>query len=295
MRAVPTQTSHATSPRSPPPDKLRGMNCQTLLIDEAPAVRLQGPAGDTVTVLLRGAQVISWVDASGTERLYCSPKSPLKGPQAVRGGVPVIFPQFSERGPLMRHGWARMRDWTLLPMEAAAPEPRMSLQLHNAVEADPLWPHACVCTLTISLLPEGLRLALAVQNTGSTALTFHAALHTYFAVGDVTQTVLGGVLPHGAALTLRDPIDQVFETVAGPLQLHSPRGALHLTHQGFRDVVVWNPGPDAVLGDLPTGGWRDFVCVEPAAVAQAVALAPGAGWEGVTAISYNRPLSTPDR
>ena len=34
------------------------MNCQTLLIDEAPAVRLQSPAGDTVTVLLRGAQVI---------------------------------------------------------------------------------------------------------------------------------------------------------------------------------------------------------------------------------------------
>ncbi|OYQ38747.1 hypothetical protein CHU94_15005 [Rhodoferax sp. TH121] len=271
------------------------MDCQTLLIDEAPAVRLQGPAGDTVTVLLRGAQVISWVDASGTERLYCSPKSPLKGPQAVRGGVPVIFPQFSERGPLMRHGWARMRNWTLQAQHAAIPEPSVSLQLVNAVGDDPQWPHACVCTLTVSLLPQGLRMVLCVQNTGSTALTFHAALHTYFAVGDVTQTVLGGVQPHGAPLNLREPIDQVFETVAGPLLLRSPRGALHLTHQGFRDVVVWNPGPDAVLGDLPSGGWRDFVCVEPAVVAQPVALAPGADWEGVTVISYNRPLSTRDR
>jgi glucose-6-phosphate 1-epimerase len=271
------------------------MNCQTLLIDDAPAVRLQGPTGDSVTVLLRGAQVISWVDASGVERLYCSPTSPLKGPQAVRGGVPVIFPQFSGRGPLMRHGFARMRGWTLLPGNASTPEPRVSLQLHNAVGDDPQWPHACVCTLTVSLLPHGLRMALTIENTGTTSFPFHAALHTYLAVGDVTQAVLTGVLPQGAPLALRDPIDQLFEAVAGPLQLQSPLGALQLEHTGFRDVVVWNPGPEAVLADLPAGGYRDFVCVEPAAVCEPVLLAPQAGWEGVTVISYNRALSTPDR
>jgi glucose-6-phosphate 1-epimerase len=268
------------------------MNCESLLIDEAPALRLRGPAGDSVTVLLRGAQVISWVDAGGVERLYCSPASPLKGPQAVRGGVPVIFPQFAARGPLMRHGWARMREWTWLSSKAAAPEACVSLQLHNVVGDDPLWPHACTCTLTVALLPEGLRIALAVQNTGSTALSFHAALHTYFAVGDVTQTVLGGVLPHAAELSLRDPIDQVFANVTGPLQLRSPLGALCLRHQGFRDVVVWNP--EVVLGDLPSGGWREFLCVEPAAVTEPVPLAPGADWEGVTVISYNRALTSQD-
>lgn len=271
------------------------MNCQTLWIDGAPAVRLRGPARDTVTVLLRGAQVISWVDADGVERLYCSPTSPLKGPQAVRGGVPVIFPQFSERGPLKRHGFARTRTWTLLPPDLSAAEPVVALQLHNAVGDDPLWPHACVCTLTVSLLPQGLRMALTVANTGSSTFPFHAALHTYLAVGDVTQAVLTGVLPGGAALPLRDPIDQIFEAVAGPLQLQCPLGSLQLAHTGFRDVVVWNPGPDVVLADLPTGAYREFVCVEPAAVGDAVVLAPAAHWEGVTVISYNRALSTPDR
>ena len=271
------------------------MNCQTLLIDDAPAVRLQGPAGDSVTVLLRGGQVISWVDADGVERLYCSPTSPLKGPQAVRGGVPVIFPQFSERGPLKRHGFARTRTWTLLPPDLSAAEPVVALQLHNAVGDDPLWPHACVCTLTVSLLPQGLRMALAVVNTGNTDFSFHAALHTYLAVGDVTQATLTGVLPGGASLALNDPIDQIFETVAGPLQLQGPMGSLHLAHTGFRDVVVWNPGPDAGLADLPTGAYRAFVCVEPAVVGQAVVLAPATHWEGVTVISYNRALSTPDR
>ncbi|MDR7307240.1 D-hexose-6-phosphate mutarotase [Rhodoferax saidenbachensis] len=256
------------------------MNCQTLLIDDAPAVRLQGAAGDTVTVLLRGAQVISWVDASGVERLYCSPASPLKGPQAVRGGVPVIFPQFAARGSLMRHGWARMRGWTLQPWDTSAPEPSVSLQLHNAVGDDPQWPHACVCTLTVSLLPNGLRMALTVENTGPASFSFHAALHTYLAVGDVAQTTLAGVLPEGAVLSLREPIDQIFEAVTGPLQLHSPLGLLRLEHAGFGDVVVWNPGPDAGLADLPPLGHTAFACVEAAAVMQPVALAPGAHWQG---------------
>ena len=256
------------------------MNCQTLLLDDAPAVRLEGPAGDVVTVLLRGAHVISWVDASGVERLYCSPASPLKGPQAVRGGVPVIFPQFSTRGPLMRHGFARTRGWTLLPVHPSTPEPSMSLQLQNAVGDEPSWPHACVCTLTVILLPNGLRMALAVENTGTTSFSFHAALHTYLAVGDVAQTTLTGVLPEGATLSLRDPIDQIFEAVAGPLQLQSPLGALQLEHTGFRDVVVWNPGPDTVLADLPPLGYTQFACVEAAAVMQPVVLAPGAHWQG---------------
>ncbi len=271
------------------------MNVQTLLIEDAPAVRLQGPAGDSVTLLLRGGQVISWVDADGVERLYCSPTSPLKGPQAVRGGVPVIFPQFSGRGPLTRHGFARTREWALLPPDMAAAEPVVALQMHNAVGDDPLWPHACICTLTVSLPPQGLRMALTVANAGSTAFSFHAALHTYLAVGDVTQTTLTGVLPGGAALSLHDPIDQIFDAVEGPLQLRCPVGALQLAHTGFRDVVVWNPGPDAVLADLPAGGYRDFVCVESAAVCEPVSLAPAAHWEGVTVISYNRALSNPDR
>ena len=112
---------------------------------------------------------------------------------------------------------------------------------------------------------------------------------------NVTQAVLTGVLPQGAPLSLRDPIDQLFETVAGPLQLQSPGGTLQLRHTGFCDVVVWNPGPEAVLADLPAGGYREFVCVEPAVVGVPVQLEPGADWEGVTVISYNRPLSTPDR
>lgn len=256
------------------------MHVQTLMMEGAPAVRLQGPAGDSVTVLLRGGQVVSWVDASGVERLYRSPTSPLAGPQAVRGGVPVIFPQFNERGPLVRHGFARTWVWALQPDAPTAAQPQLVLQLQHAAQETPLWPHDCVCTLTVALLPDRLRMTLAVHNTGSNTLRFQAALHTYLEVGDVSRAVLHGVLPDHAPLSLAEPIDQVFEAVPGPFRLDSPAGCLGLTHDGFADVVVWNPGPAAVMGDLPAGGYARFLCVEAAVIAQPVELAPGAAWQG---------------
>jgi len=263
------------------------MNVQTLLLEGAPAVRLQGPAGDAVIVLLRGAQVISWVDTRGVERLYRSPTSPLAGPQAVRGGVPVIFPQFSERGPLTRHGFARTHVWTLQSADPSVPEPHVVLQMQHAATELSLWPHGCTCTLTVALLPQGLRIALAVHNTGSTTLPFHAALHTYLEVGDITQATLTGVLPQQAVLSLDQPIDHVFEAVSGPFHLRSPASALRLEHSAFPDVVVWNPGPDAVLADLPSQGYARFVCVEAAAVANAVELAPGAWWVGAQTLLHS--------
>lgn len=258
-------------------------------MEGAPAVRLRGPAGDTVTVLLRGAQVISWVDARGVERLYRSPTSPLAGPDAVRGGVPVVFPQFNERGPLMRHGFARTSVWEWLPADASEVEPQMVFSLQHAAHATPLWPHDCMCTLTVALVPEGLRMTLAVHNTGSSLFGFHAALHTYLEVGDVTQTTLAGVLPQSEVLSLAEPIDHVFASVPGPLALRSPAGALDIVHQGFADVVVWNPGPRAVIADLPAGGYARFLCVEAACVDTAVQLAPGQRWHGTQTLTLRHP------
>ena len=256
------------------------MTFETLTIDGAPAVRLQGPHGDSVTALLRGGQVISWIDARGTERLYCSPLSPLAGPQAVRGGVPVIFPQFSGRGPLMRHGFARTRDWALADTPAGAAHPTLVLRMEHAAAETELWAHDCVCTLTVALEPAGLRITLAVHNTGSSPLSFQAALHTYLEVGDVTRTTLAGVLPQGEVLSLAEPIDHLFESVPGPFALRSPASALDIAHEGFTDAVVWNPGPQAVIADLPAGGYARFLCVEAASVGVPVLLAPGAHWQG---------------
>lgn len=50
------------------------------------------PTGESVEVLLHGATVISWKDASGNEKLWLSNKAVLDGSKAVRGGIPLVFP-----------------------------------------------------------------------------------------------------------------------------------------------------------------------------------------------------------
>lgn len=50
------------------------------------------PTGESVDVLLHGATVISWKDASGNEKLWLSEKAVLDGSKAVRGGIPLVFP-----------------------------------------------------------------------------------------------------------------------------------------------------------------------------------------------------------
>ena len=74
-----------------------------------PAFCLRNAVGDQVVVLQHGAQILSWMTADGVERLYCTSRLPSE-PKPVRGGVPVIFPQFNQRGPdftLPRHGLFR--------------------------------------------------------------------------------------------------------------------------------------------------------------------------------------------
>ena len=91
-----------------------------------PCIRLHTPQGDTALVALQGAQVLSWV-AGGRERLYLSPRAVLDGQAAIRGGIPLCFPQFNQRGPLPKHGFARNLAWSADAAQADAERARAAL------------------------------------------------------------------------------------------------------------------------------------------------------------------------
>ena len=65
-------------------------------------VVLRSRDGALAEVYLHGAHVTSWRPA-GTreERLFLSERSEFRGGAAIRGGIPVIFPQFAAEGPLL--------------------------------------------------------------------------------------------------------------------------------------------------------------------------------------------------
>ena len=95
------------------------MSASTIQVGKLPALLLRAPDGAEATITLYGAHLVSWKSVSGTggapqERMFMSSLSALDGSRALRGGVPVIFPQFAERGSGMRHGFARVSTWRVL-------------------------------------------------------------------------------------------------------------------------------------------------------------------------------------
>lgn len=264
-----------------------------------PRVELVAADGARAEVYLHGAHVTSWVPAGGAEQLFVSSRSEFREGAAIRGGVPVIFPQFGP-GPLPKHGFARTTRWELADAEQrAAGAAVVQLRLRSSAATMALWPHPFAADLVVSVESRALRVSLALENVGAEPLRFTAALHSYLRVDDVAAVAVRGLcgtryidqaaggreqVDSADPLRIDGEVDRVY--VDPPRRLlvlgASAAGALAVEATGFPDAVIWNPGPDKAraLTDLGDGEYRQLLCVEAAAAAQPVAVAPGARWEG---------------
>lgn len=247
-----------------------------------PAVRIEAADGAQAIVTLYGAHLVSWKSADGQERLFCSAKAALDGSRAIRGGVPVIFPQFAARGVGMRHGFARVSTWRLAGSSAADGAAAVRFVLTEAdlePEVAQAWPYAFRLELGVQAQGGELRLSLAVFNTGRAPFMFSSALHTYFLADRLDSVRIGGV--EDAELAISGKIDRIYFNAGGAMALRSSLGALRLEQNGFTDAVVWNPGAAdaAALADMEDGEYQRFVCIEPALV-EPHRLDAGASWHG---------------
>jgi glucose-6-phosphate 1-epimerase len=249
---------------------------------ELPAIRITCPGGAEAIVTLYGAHLLSWKTPDGRQRLFCSAKSALDGTRAIRGGVPIIFPQFAERGTGMRHGFARVSNWRLGEngMQDGAAYAVFTLSRAELAPASmQAWPHGFELQLRVAVHNDTLSLALEVHNTGADAFAFSSALHSYFLVDALADVAIDGVQPD--ALRIADKIDQMYFGIEGSIVLREPGATLTLTQDGFCDAVVWNPGAadTAALSDMQDDEYLRFVCVE-AALIEPATLQPGAVWRG---------------
>jgi len=261
-----------------------------------PAVALRAPDGASAVVLLHGAQVVSWQPAGGPERLYLSERAGYGSGASVRGGVPVVFPQFNERGPLPRHGFVRSRPWTVARADVAADDALAVLQLTDDDSTRALWPHAFALELTVCVRGDRIDIELAVTNTGDDGFRFMAALHTYLRVAQIEAVRLSGLggrryedflrgtahVDGADAVRIDEETDRIYFDVGTPLDLHEPQGQLRIEAANFPDVVVWNPWQSkaAAMGDLAPGDFRRFLCVEAALIEKPAQLAAGDQWWG---------------
>jgi len=261
-----------------------------------PALALRAPDGASAVVLLHGAQVVSWQPAGGGERLFLSERSRFGAGASVRGGMPVIFPQFNERGALPRHGLARTRPWQVARAEAGADDALAVLQLTDDAATRELWPHRFALELTVCVRGDRLDVELAVSNTGESTFDFMAALHTYLRVAEVEAARLTGLhgcryedftsgtthLDEADAVRVDREIDRIYYGVSTPLVLAEAQRRLCIEAANFPDVVVWNPWQEkaAAMADLQATDFRRFLCVEAALIDKPVRLAAGEQWWG---------------
>jgi glucose-6-phosphate 1-epimerase len=297
MTSFASSAAHGSDPFT---DELYDLPCLSLHCGDSRACIAQ-----------QGAQVLSWRDAHGRERLYLSPDTggAPRGsiitsatlPPSIRGGMPVCFPQFSGRGPLLKHGFARAMRWTADAVSGHSfPEQdcvaSFTLRDDNCTQA--IWPQAFIAQLQVLLAPDRLAVTLTLTNRGHTPWSFTGALHTYLRVRDIAKTALSGlqdtryqdatnnneeVLERNATITIDGELDRVYLSPPKSLQLiEDGKSTLRIEQTGFEDTVVWNPGPVLARNfkDFPDDDWRHMLCVEAACAAKPVVVQPGSTWTG---------------
>lgn len=261
-----------------------------------PYVRLRAPDGAAADVYLHGAHVTSWRPApDGDERLFLSARSEFRAGTAIRGGIPLIFPQFAAEGPLPRHGFARTAEWALDGIEQADRDAIATFSFGPTPESRAVWPAEFLATLQVRVGAARLAVTLGVENVGSSPFSFTCALHTYLRVRDAAQAELVGLkgarfrdatdrtklrVDDEPVLRVTGELDRVYVGAPPALVLREPKRALRIETRDFPDVVVWNPGRRhaAALPDMEANGERTMLCVEAAVVQMPITLTSGGRW-----------------
>jgi glucose-6-phosphate 1-epimerase len=262
---------------------------------------LTTPNGASAEIYQHGAHLTSWKPPSGREWLFLSTQAEFAQGKAIRGGVPIIFPQFSGFGPGPRHGFARNQAWQIAqPPRTEGNAMEAVFQLTDNPSTLTQWPHKFLAEFILKLTDHQLSMTLKITNTDISEFQFTAALHSYFALNDLHQAQLTGLQGlnywdnNGSdfnndrhsfgddTLTFPGALDRVFFECQTPLTLHDGKDTLSIQAQGFREVVVWNPGEEEAkkLADLADHEFQHMLCIEAAIIDHPIHLKSGEAWSG---------------
>jgi len=266
-------------------------------------ITLRADDGATAEIHRHGAHVTSWRPApDGEERLFLSSTSAFGAGVAIRGGIPIIFPQFAAEGPLPRHGFARTASWSIGGVARSSNGmAEADFVLRDSAETRALWDARFTAVLKVCVLADQLAITLDVENVGESPFSFTAALHTYLRVQDIGSIEIVGLRgtqyrvtgdrtlrrDDDDVLRVQDYLDRVYVGAPQLLELHDGARVLTLESEGFPDAVVWNPGAEraAALADLEQGGEKRFVCIEAAVVQTPVTIGPRRKWIGTQTLT----------
>ncbi|KAL6124091.1 hypothetical protein ACLB2K_076606 [Fragaria x ananassa] len=269
-------------------------------------VVLGNPQGASAQVSLHGGQVTSWRNEHGEELLFTSSKAIFKPPKAMRGGIPICFPQFGNCGSLEMHGFARNKVWAIddnppvLHPNDSQGKSYVDLLLKPSEEDLKCWPHSFEFRLRVSLAINGdLTLISRVRNVNGKMFSFSFAYHTYLLVSDISEVRIEGLetcdyldnlyqrerfTEQGDAITFESEVDRLYLSSRKVIAVldHEKKQTYVIRKEGLPDVVVWNPWEkkSKSMVDFGDEEYKQMLCVDAAAIEKPVTLKPGEEWTG---------------
>lgn len=251
------------------------------------AISLSNVDGTTrAIVTLHGAHVVDLV-LRGQPVLFVSSKAIFDGVKPIRGGIPIIWPQFSNRGPISSHGFARNMKWSVVSVEGS----KCTLQLEDNEATLKVWPHPFLIRYVVELTADAMALEFQVHPKGNHDISFTFALHSYFVVPDIGAVRVNGLqgirfqdhlqkmqegLENSSSLAFVQEVDRTYMKVPASLTITRGDGTTVVldTSRNLSDAVVWNPWIEksSKMADFEGGEYKRMVCVEVGEVTHPVIL-----------------------
>lgn len=249
----------------------------------------------TAELYLHGAHLTGFQPRGSQPVLFMSEESHFDPSKPIRGGIPVIFPWFGPRSGSPEspaHGFARIRPWTLVSVQAE-PDGAIRVVLGLAPDASsPLWPAPFSLRMGFTI-GRSLGLDLEVRGAGA-PFTFEEAFHTYFLVGDVRRVTVAGLenteyldkvdafrkkLQPPEPIRITAETDRVYLRTRSTCVLSDPvlERTITVEKENSDSTVVWNPWIDKAraMADFGDEEWPRMICIETANVGEsAVPLEP---------------------
>eukprot|EP00262_Sarcandra_glabra_P000343 TRINITY_DN103_c1_g6_i1.p1 TRINITY_DN103_c1_g6~~TRINITY_DN103_c1_g6_i1.p1 ORF type:complete len:319 (+),score=52.05 TRINITY_DN103_c1_g6_i1:525-1481(+) len=269
-------------------------------------ITLRVSRGASVRVSLHGGQVVSWRNDRGEELLFTSSKAIFKPPKAMRGGIPICFPQFGNSGGLEQHGFARNKIWAIdndpppLHPKDCNEKNAIDLLLKPSEEDLKCWPHCFEFRLRVCLGVDGdLTMISRIRNINGKPFSFSFAYHTYLSVSDISEVRIEGLetldyldnlfqrerfTEQGDAITFESEVDRVYLSSPNVIAVldHEKKRTFVIRKDGLPDVVVWNPWEkkSKSMADLGDEEYKQMLCVDGAVIEKPITLKPGEEWTG---------------
>jgi len=259
-------------------------------------IRVNTPKAKAL-ISTHAGQVLSYQPAGEEDLFFLSNKAFYQDGKAIKGGAPICWPWFGpdpEGKGRPGHGFVRNRLWNVIGTETLGNgDIKVTLGLDDTAETREIWPQNFSLRQEI-VIGDSLNLALITRNTGSELFSITQGFHTYFKVGDITQTSVLGLQDcayidkvdnsaekkQAGEVTIAGEVDRIYNDVSNTLIIDDKDldRCIQILSQGNKTAVVWNPWEkiSREMADLEDTDYQRFICVETInAASDVIGIAPG--------------------